>query len=148
MEIERGAVIVTTADADFVGSLSDAAVTVTWLGGLLAGAVYVVEAPLAVELGETDPHDEVEHDTFHVTPCPFESFVTVAMIALLPPGSKLTDAGETLTLITRGGVDTLPHPQTPAINTAAKEAHFAVPLLLDPMACSFWLRALSGPHHL
>jgi hypothetical protein len=68
METEMATVIVTMAEAVFVPSLTEVAVTVTWFGGLLDGAVYVVEAPLAVELGETEPHDDVEQDTFHVTP--------------------------------------------------------------------------------
>ena len=44
------------------------AVTVTWFGGFLAGAVYVVDAPLAVDVGEIDPHDDVEQDTFQIKP--------------------------------------------------------------------------------
>jgi hypothetical protein len=68
IEIEIGPVIVMLADAVFVPSLIEVAITVTWPGRSLVGAVYVVEVPLAVELGETDPHDDVEHDSFHVTP--------------------------------------------------------------------------------
>jgi hypothetical protein len=68
IEIEIGLMIVRTANAVFVWSLTEIAVTVTWFGGLLVGAVYVVAAPLAVEVGETNPHDEVEQDTVHVTP--------------------------------------------------------------------------------
>jgi len=68
METEMGPVIVKAADAAFALSLTDVAVTITWLGKPLLGAEYVVEAPLAVVVGETDPHGDVEQDTFHVTP--------------------------------------------------------------------------------
>ena len=68
MEIEMGPVIVTMDVAVFVWSLTEVAVIVTWFGGLFVGAVYVVEAPLAVDAGETDPHEDVGQDTFHVTP--------------------------------------------------------------------------------
>jgi hypothetical protein len=109
MEIERGGLMtVTFADAVFVGSVAEVAVTVTWSGRLLVGAVYIVEAPLAVEVGETDPHDDVEQDTFHVTPRLLESFATVAVMVFVLPACKLADRGETLTLIARRSVD--PHP--------------------------------------
>ena len=68
MEIEMDPVMVTIADAVFVPSATEVAVSVTLSGRSLIGAVYVVEAPLAVEAGETDPHDDVEQDTFHFTP--------------------------------------------------------------------------------
>jgi hypothetical protein len=48
---------VTTADADFVPSVTDVAVSVTAVGfGTFAGAVYIVACPLPVFPGDTLPH--------------------------------------------------------------------------------------------
>jgi hypothetical protein len=41
------------------------------------GAVYVVAAPLDVEVGAIVPHGAGEHDTDHVTPPLLKSFATV-----------------------------------------------------------------------
>ena len=50
-------VTVTVAEADFVGSATDVAVTVTFgMAGTVAGAVYVEGAPPAVLAGAIVPH--------------------------------------------------------------------------------------------
>ena len=58
-------VIVTVADADFVVSATEVAVTVTvGLAGSDVGAVYVAGAPLAVLVGEIVPHAGVQAAPF------------------------------------------------------------------------------------
>jgi hypothetical protein len=46
-----------------------------------AGAVKVTDPPLAVDDGDTVPHEVAEQDTLQVTPALFGSFVTVAVNA-------------------------------------------------------------------
>ena len=78
-------VTVTVAEADFVGSATDAAVTVTFgIAGTVAGAVYVVGVPLVVLVGAIVPHPG-EHaapacERVQVTPVLFVP-VTVAVNA-------------------------------------------------------------------
>jgi hypothetical protein len=75
-----GAVAVTikVAAAVLLVSVTDLAVRVTVAGdGTLAGAVYVIEAPDALELAERVPQVEPEQpepDKVHVTPLLPESF--------------------------------------------------------------------------
>ncbi len=61
---------VTVAEAKFVESATEAAVraTLRLLDGAAEGAVYFVAAPLAVDVGETEPHGAVEQETLHLTP--------------------------------------------------------------------------------
>jgi hypothetical protein len=60
---------VTVAEAVFVESTSDVAVTATLrsLAGGLAGALYVANVPLGVDVGETEPQGAAEQETLHVT---------------------------------------------------------------------------------
>jgi hypothetical protein len=75
---------VTLAEADFVGSVTEVAITCTSaVAGTEPGAVYVVAASLAVLEGRTLPHSP-EHDTssresVQLTPLLAVSFPTVAM---------------------------------------------------------------------
>lgn len=71
---------VTFAVNDLVVSVTEVAVMLTaksLAGG--AGAVYVVAAPLAVDVGETPPQGAGEQDTVHVTPASAKSLPTVAL---------------------------------------------------------------------
>jgi hypothetical protein len=45
------------------------------------GAVKVTDPPLALDVGNTVPHEVAEQDTLHVTPALFGSFVTMAVNA-------------------------------------------------------------------
>ena len=74
-------------------------VTARSLGGGVEGAVYVVEPPLIVDVGETFPHGAAEQDTVQVTPLLLASFATVAVNACVPVASTLVAPGETETVI-------------------------------------------------
>jgi hypothetical protein len=70
----------------FVGSLKEVAVRLTrWLAASDAGGVYVVTAPLAVDVGETVPQDAAEQDTLQLTPLFTGSFSTVAVNCSVVP---------------------------------------------------------------
>lgn len=112
---------VTVAVFEIKVSAAEVAVTVTdesLMGGVL-GAVYVVAAPLAVAVGDSEPQGGVEHDTVHVTPLFAESLETVALICCVPLACIVADAGETATLMGGGGVEwLLPQPTMPKVKTA------------------------------
>jgi hypothetical protein len=100
-----GAVIVIVAEADFVGSVTDVAVTVTVAGfGITLGAVYVVAVPLAVEVAEKLPHVAgavVVQATVHFTPAFALSLATFAvMLVLVDAASAVGGAAANATLIT------------------------------------------------
>jgi hypothetical protein len=101
------------AEIVFVASVTDVAVSVTFskLAGADAGAVYVVATPLAVEVGETDPHAWPEHDSVQVTPLFAESLTTVAVNCAAAPAFTVAVVGERETLMGGGGVAVPPHPQ-------------------------------------
>jgi len=115
------AVIVTMAAADFVESATAVAVSVTFrsVAGVFEGAVYVVEAPLAVVVGDTKPHGAVEQVTVHVTPLFPLSFATLAMKLVVVPACRVAEDGETETLV--GGVEALPPPQPQQARTTENE---------------------------
>jgi hypothetical protein len=83
----------------------------------------VVEAPLAVAVGDTEPQGTVAHDTAHVTPLFDASFTTVAVkLAVWPSSTLWVVDGETLTETGGGGV---PEPQPEmlaAVNIALRIA--------------------------
>jgi hypothetical protein len=91
---------VMVADADFEVSATAVAVRVTFrsLTGGVLGAEYVTTAPLAVALGETEPHGCTEHDTTQVTPLFAESLPTVALKFVVVPICKVVEVGESETL--------------------------------------------------
>src|SRR2546430_1096367 len=94
------AVMVTCAEADFVGSACDTAVTVTVAGfGPPAGAVYRPELDIAptVALPPLPPL------TCQVTAV-LLVFCTVAVNCCVPPAPTVADAGEIVTLTTAAGV--------------------------------------------
>ena len=82
------AVTVIVATPVFVPSASEVAVSVTVAGpGVVAGAVYVIAAPEALELAERVPHVAPEQpvpDNAQLTPLFCVSLVTVAVNALVP----------------------------------------------------------------
>src|ERR1700752_1584355 len=69
---------VSVTEADLVLSATDVAVmvTVTWLGGAVVGAAYVVAVPLGLVVGEMVPHGAVAQLTAQLTPMFAESFIT------------------------------------------------------------------------
>jgi hypothetical protein len=86
--IDVPATIVMVALADFVGSATAVAVTVT-VGGLgtAAGPVYVIGAPDALTAADRLPHDGPPHsepESAQLTPLFAESPVTVATNAVVP----------------------------------------------------------------
>src|SRR5260370_7030883 len=86
-----GALIVIVAEAVFVVSVAEVAVTVTVAGfGGVEGAVYVVAVPLGEDADEKVPHDELLHVTVHLTPALLLSFLTTAVRLASPPAT--TDA--------------------------------------------------------
>src|ERR1700745_3987467 len=103
---------VMVADADFVESAIEVAVSVTFrsLAGGGLGAEYVTAAPLDVALGETEPHCCVEHDTVQVTPRFAESLPTVAVKFVVVSVCKVDDVGNSDTLSSGVGE---PPPQPP-----------------------------------
>ena len=96
LTVIAGTVIVAEAAASELAT--EVAVTVTGksLGGG-PGAVYMVAAPLAVEVGETLPQGEGEQDTVQLTPLLLESPATVAVNCVVPVPGTLADVGATLT---------------------------------------------------
>jgi hypothetical protein len=74
-----------------------------------------VTAPLAVEVGETEPQGAVEHVTLQVTPLFAESLTTVAVNCFVVPACTVAEAGDTETEIGSGGVAAVcsppPHPK-------------------------------------
>ena len=87
-----GAAMLIVAEADFVESVTEVAVTVTVAGlGAEPGAVNLVAAPLAVEAAEKLPHCPLPQVTDHFTP-PFAlSLLTIAVRLAVEPSS--TDVG-------------------------------------------------------
>ncbi|HEX4380492.1 MAG TPA: hypothetical protein VH022_10685 [Candidatus Acidoferrum sp.] len=102
--------IVIVAEADFVPSLTDVAVSVTVAGlGTVAGAVYVIAAPDALVVGVTDPHSfAVAHDAAHVTPFAALSLLTVAVKLCVAFGVTDAVVGATVTATTTGVDPTSP----------------------------------------
>src|SRR5882757_4772451 len=94
------AVMVTCAEADFVGSAWDTAATVTMAGfGTTAGAVY---RP-ALDIVPTVGLPPVTPLTCQVTAV-LLVFCTVAANCCVPPAPTVADTGEIVTLTTAGGV--------------------------------------------
>jgi len=91
-----GTVIVAEAIAKELDTEVAVTVTVKSLGGG-AGAVYVVAAPLAVDVGATLPQGAVEQDTVHVTPLLLESPATVAVSCVVPVPATVVVEGTTVT---------------------------------------------------
>ncbi|HEY1923672.1 MAG TPA: hypothetical protein VGG58_00385 [Candidatus Acidoferrum sp.] len=104
------AVIVIIADADFVPSVTDVAVSVTVAGlGTVAGAVYVTAVPDAPVVADSKPQPfAVAHDNAHVTPFAALSFVKVGVNFCVPPVITEAVVGATVTPIT--GVGVIPPP--------------------------------------
>jgi hypothetical protein len=130
------AVIVIVADADFVPSATDVAVIVTVAGfGTAAGAVYVVAAPEALVVADSDPQPlAVAQETAHVTPLFALSFETVAVNACVFPTATLAVVGVTATPTTvapppAAGVvfDAPPHPAA----TIASPIASAIPAIAN-----------------
>jgi len=88
-----GAVMVMFAETDFVESACEVALTVTVVPvGTAAGAVYVVETPLAVWVGENDPQaPALPQVTVQSTPLFKGSFDTTAVMGLV--AFTCTDVG-------------------------------------------------------
>ena len=83
-----GAEMVMVAEADFVESVTEVAVTATVAGlGAEAGAVYLVAVPLAVEAAEKLPHCELPQVTDHLTPAFALSLLTTAVRLMVEPAS-------------------------------------------------------------
>jgi hypothetical protein len=81
-----GAEIVIVAEADFVESVTDVAVTDTVAGlGAEVGAVYFVAALLAVVAVEKLPHCELPQLTVHLTPAFALSLPTTAVRLMVEP---------------------------------------------------------------
>jgi hypothetical protein len=100
-----GVVIVIAVVAVLLPSATDCAVRVTVAGdGAVAGAIYVMPAPDALELADSVPHVVPEQPlpvSAHVTPLFSGSFVTVAETLRVCP--ICTDAVTGLTAIVTGG---------------------------------------------
>jgi hypothetical protein len=105
-------VIVIAADADFVPSLTEVAVSVTVAGlGTAAGAVYVIAAPDAPVVADSAPHPPaVAHDAAHVTPFAALSLLTVAVKLCVPLVATDAVVGATVT-VTETGVVPPPPPE-------------------------------------
>jgi hypothetical protein len=83
-----GAEMVMVAEADFVESVSEVAVTATVAGlGAEAGAVNLVAVPLGVEAAEKLPHCELPQVTDHLTPAFAVSLLTTAPKLMVAPAS-------------------------------------------------------------
>jgi hypothetical protein len=107
-EITGAAVTVIVAVLCFVPSATEVAVNVTVAGlGTLAGAVYVIAAPDALDVADKVPHVvplQPAPARVQVTPLFCESFVTVAVKFCVSPICTLALVGVTLTAIAGGAV--------------------------------------------
>ena len=124
-------VTVIVADADFVPSLTDVAVSVTVAGlGTAAGAVYVIAVPEELVVADRDPQPfAVAQDAAQVTPFATLSLLTVAVKLCVPLIATVAVVGDTVTAIPEGVVppspvepDPPPHPPRspiPATETTA-----------------------------
>jgi hypothetical protein len=108
-EIGVDVVMVIEAEADFVESAADVAVTVTMFpAGRAAGAVNVVFELLPVDLvGFTEPHEVLPQCTVQVTPAPLLSLATTAARVAVAPTA--TDVGG-LGMVTEIDKDLCPDP--------------------------------------
>lgn len=106
--------IVIVADADFVLSATEVAVTVTVLPpGMAEGAVYIVVALFPVEVvGLKLPHVELAHLTVQVTPAaissPLTSAVRVALVLVATDVGGLnmvTEMSEGVVIVTEADAD-------------------------------------------
>ncbi len=126
-------VIVTVADADFVPSLTDVAVSVTVAGlGTAAGAVYVTAAPEAPVVADSAPHPPaVAHEAAHVTPFAALSLLTVAVKLCVAFGATDAVVGVTATempvLPPPPELDPPPHPPRFAVAASAIAAAKKIP---------------------
>jgi hypothetical protein len=114
------AVTVIVAEADFVVSATDVAVSVTVGGvGTFAGAVYVIATPEPLDAADNVPHVaplQPAPESAHVTPLLAGSLVTVAVNGCAAPTCTLAVVGATVTLIGNGG----------AVKVIVTEADFVV----------------------
>src|SRR5215469_3157788 len=78
-------------------------ITVKSDAGAEAGAVYVVDAPLAVALGETEPQGAAGHVTVHVTPFALGSFETIADTCAVAPACKVVGFAVIVSITGGGG---------------------------------------------
>jgi hypothetical protein len=97
------AAIVIVADADFVPSVTDVAVSVTVGGfGTALGAVYVIAVPEALVVADSDPHPAaVAHEADQVTPFAAVSLLTIAVklfVALVPTDAVVGDTATTIAI--------------------------------------------------
>lgn len=116
--VTAGTVI--AAVPDFVRSATEVAVNVTFrsLTGGVDGAVYVAEAPLAVDVGDTEPQGAAAHDTVQFTPLFALSLDTAADTVAVPPACSVAVFAKAETLI--GGPDEPPlQPQLVAARNRA-----------------------------
>jgi hypothetical protein len=111
---------VTLAEAVLLASATDAAtiVTVTSSAGAVLGALYVAGAPLAVDAGETLPHNAVGQNTDHLTPLLVESLVTVAVKLAVAPACTVATVCDSDTFM--GGGGGLAEPAHPVRELATK----------------------------
>jgi hypothetical protein len=102
--IEASAVIVMVALALFVESETDVAVSAIVLCGTVAGAVYVMAAPEALVIVESEPQlFAVAHESDHVTPLLPPSFETFAINVCVAFGAREEVVGEIETVMGVGG---------------------------------------------
>ena len=118
---------VTAAVADAPLNAAEAAVIVTArsLAGGVAGAVYVVEAPLAVDVGDNVPHGAGLQDTDQMTPLLLASLVTAAESVCWLPATRDADVGVTATVMPRTAI-------VPELNMAESVAKVAVKVTVNP----------------
>ena len=83
-----GAEMVMVAEADFVESVTEVAVTDTVAGlGTVVGVVNLVAVPLALVAVEKLPHCELPQVTDHLTPAFALSLLTTAVRLMVAPAS-------------------------------------------------------------
>jgi hypothetical protein len=126
-DTERAGIII-VALADLLGSAAALALRVTvksLAGG--PGAVYVIAVPLAVDAGDTDPHEDAWQEIVHITPLLFTSFTSVAVNACVVLSSNVALALSKEILIRGGGgvAEAPPQLRLAAAKAAAKNASAA-----------------------
>ena len=94
-----GSAIEMAAEADFAGTATEVAVSTMELDAAVCeGAVYVIEAPEALEAAESAPHvPGLQLESDHDTPLLCGSLATVAVNVCVCANGRVADAGATAT---------------------------------------------------
>jgi hypothetical protein len=98
----------------------------------------VIAVPLAVDAGDTDPHEDAWQETVHITSLLFTSFTSVAVNASVVLSSNVALALSREILISGGGgvAEAPPQPRLPAVRAVARNTPRNAARFLGDIAAS------------